>query len=182
MNSTFRSHASVQVTFNVGPLASQWPQSPWPLIGPIRLCFRSEARDVFDSADGTDSNRKWTVFLLNLSSRYHICIVEYISSLVETISLRNLAETNVLGCEMFPSGFRPWLKNVFCVSSLITSRVTQNLIRIENISLLESHVWWFSSLTSYLLVTIETYRISANDASSNRPLVSTTDMASTKFH
>ena len=27
----------VEVIFNIGPTASQWPQSPWPLDGPIRL-------------------------------------------------------------------------------------------------------------------------------------------------
>ena len=84
---------------------------------------------------------------------------------------------------MSPFGFLPWLKSVFLLKlSNNYSRVTLRLpvIRIGSISLLESHVWRFRSLTSYSLVTIETYRIGANHASSKRLLVSTTDMASTK--
>ena len=28
----------VEIIFKISPMASQWPQSPWPLDGPIRLC------------------------------------------------------------------------------------------------------------------------------------------------
>ena len=41
-----------------------------------------------------------------------------IFSLVETIRLKNLAGTIVLVCEMFTSGFRTWLKNVFLLATI----------------------------------------------------------------
>jgi len=46
-------------------------------------------------------------------------------ALVETICLKmweNLGEINVLACKMFTSGCRPWLKNVACLSSLLSSQ------------------------------------------------------------
>ena len=36
----------VQVSFNIGPMALQWPRSQWPLDGPIRLrSINSQPRD-----------------------------------------------------------------------------------------------------------------------------------------
>jgi len=46
-----------------------------------------------------DGNRKWTVFLFNLSSHSHIYIVKI----------------TALRCEIFTLGFPPWLKKVACL-------------------------------------------------------------------
>ena len=55
----------------------------------------SLARDVF--------------FLFNFSSHYHFYIVRNLFTSRDDY-LQNLGETTVVACEMFTSGFRPWLK------------------------------------------------------------------------
>ena len=66
----------------------------------------------------TDGNRKCAVFVFNLSSHYHIYIVEYLFTSRDDY-FENLRNTTVLAYEMFTSGCRPWLKNVACLISLL---------------------------------------------------------------
>ena len=68
-----------------------------------------------------DGHRKCTVFLLNLSSHHHIYIFKSLCATRDD-NFENLGETNVLACKMFTSGYRPWLKNVACLSSLLTAK------------------------------------------------------------
>ena len=75
----------------------------------------------------TDGNRKCAVSVFNSSSHYHIYIFKYLFTSRDDY-FENLRETTALACEMFTSGCRPWLKNVACLSSLITL----------------SHQWWFN--------------------------------------
>ena len=67
----------------------------------------------------TDGHRKYTVFLFHLSSHYHIYIFKSLCASRDDY-FENLGETNVLACKMFTSGCRSWLKNVACLSSLLT--------------------------------------------------------------
>ena len=62
--------------------------------------------------------RQPEVSLFNLSSSYHIHNVKHLFSSGDDW-FENLGEANVLTYEMSTSGFRPWLKNVACLSSLI---------------------------------------------------------------
>ena len=83
----------------------------------------------------TDVGRKWAVFLFNFTSHYHIFIFLSIPSLVETDSLeiwKRPLSWHV--CEMFSSGFRPWLKNVSCISSLMLQNgaLKSNKVESEN--------------------------------------------------
>ena len=64
-----------------------------------------------------DGHRKCTGFLFYLSSHYHIYIFKSLFTSTDDY-FENLGETNVLACKMFTSGYRPWLKNVACLSSL----------------------------------------------------------------
>ena len=66
----------------------------------------------------TDGHRKCIVFLFYLSSHYHIYIFKSLCPSRDDY-FENPGETNVLACKMFPSGCRPWLKNVACLSSLL---------------------------------------------------------------
>ena len=59
----------------------------------------------------TDENRKCAVFLFNFSSDHHIYIVKSLFTSRDDY-LENLGETTVLACEMFTSGWGPWLNNV----------------------------------------------------------------------
>ena len=72
----------------------------------------------------TDGNRKWAVFLFNLSSHHRMYILKYLFSIWDDY-FENLGGTTALVCEMFPSGFRPWLKNVACFSSLISDVINR---------------------------------------------------------
>mgnify|MGYP006862601755 CR=1 FL=1 len=74
----------------------------------------------------TDRHRKCTVFLFHLSSHYHMYIFKSLCASRDDY-FENLGETNALACEMFTSGCRPWLKNVACLSSLISGTV-QSLV------------------------------------------------------
>ena len=73
----------------------------------------SNIRDVFEPR--TAMNRKWPVFLFNLSSQSHLHC--YLLSRRNDY-FENLSKTPVLTCEMFISGLCPRLKNVACLSSL----------------------------------------------------------------
>ena len=66
----------------------------------------------------TDGHPKCTVFLFYLSSHYHIYIFKSLCASRDDY-FENLGETNVLARKMFTSGWRPWLKNVACLSSLL---------------------------------------------------------------
>jgi len=66
-----------------------------------------------------DGHRKCTVFLFYLSSHYLIYIFKSLCTSRDDY-FENLGETNVLACKMFTSGCRPWLKNLACLSSLIS--------------------------------------------------------------
>ena len=50
-----------------------------------------------------------------------------IFSLEEMISLKIFGETDVLACEIFASGFRPWHKNVACLTSLLKWAISELL-------------------------------------------------------
>lgn len=67
-------------------------------------------RKTAQIASVKDGNPKWAVFLLNLSSHDHIYIVNYLFTTRDDY-FENQEETTVLACEMFNSGFRPWLKS-----------------------------------------------------------------------
>jgi len=69
----------------------------------------------------TDGNRKCAVFVFYFSSHYHINVVESLFT-SRYDQFENLRETTVLACEMSTSGWRPWLKNVACLSSLLQAR------------------------------------------------------------
>ena len=66
----------------------------------------------------TDGNRKCAVFVFYFSSHYHINVVESLFT-SRYDQFENLRETTVLACEMSTSGWRPWLENVACLSSLL---------------------------------------------------------------
>ena len=72
-------------------------------------------REVFDPRTESGSERFSSLSCL-LTTTFTLLSI---FSLVETISLKNLGGTSVLTCEIFTSGFRPWLKNVACSSSLL---------------------------------------------------------------
>ena len=73
----------------------------------------------------TDGNRKCAVFVFNFSSHYHINVVKSLFA-SRYDQFENLRETTVLACEMFTSGVRPWLKNVACLSSLMSDARPQH--------------------------------------------------------
>ena len=73
----------------------------------------------------TDGNRKCAVFVFYFSSHYHINVVESLFT-SRYDQFENLRETTVLACEMSTSGWRPWLKNVACLSSLMTATDRRN--------------------------------------------------------
>ena len=64
----------------------------------------------------TDGNQKWAVFVLGLTSQYHVYIAKYLFTTGDDY-FKNLCETTVLKCKMFICGLCPWLKNVPCLSS-----------------------------------------------------------------
>ena len=68
----------------------------------------------------TDGNRKCAVFLFNVSSHYLIYVVKFLFTSRDHL-FENLGDTTVLACERFTSGCRLWLKNVACLSSLISN-------------------------------------------------------------
>ena len=80
----------------------------------------------------TDGNRKCAIFVFNLSSHFHINVAKsvftsrydhkeyYYYYYYYYYQFENLRETTVLACEMFTSFCRPWLKNVACLSSLLS--------------------------------------------------------------
>ena len=57
-------------------------------------------------------------FLFNLSSRCLIYIVKYHFTGGDD-NFVSMAETTFLACKIFTSGFRSWLKNGACLSSLV---------------------------------------------------------------
>ena len=64
----------------------------------------------------TACNRNWAVFLFNITFTL-LSIFPLVE--IRQISFKNLAETTVLACEMFPSGFRPWFKNIAFFSKVL---------------------------------------------------------------
>ena len=71
----------------------------------------------------TDSNRKCAAFVFNLSSHFHINVAKSVFT-SRYDQFENLRETTVLACEMFTSGWSPWLKNVACLRSLLLTNTT----------------------------------------------------------
>ena len=65
-----------------------------------------------------ESNRKWAVFLFNLSSHYHVYNVEYFFTRRDDW-VENVGKTNVIVSKMFTSVFRLLIKHVAYLSSLI---------------------------------------------------------------
>ena len=79
----------------------------------------------------THGNRKSAIFFFNLSPRYHIYVINYPLTGRDDL-FENLRETTVLVCGMLTSGFRPRLKNVACMSSLISMvTITNKRIAIK---------------------------------------------------
>ena len=70
----------------------------------------------------TEGHRKCAVFLFYLSSHYHIYIFKFLCASRDDY-FENLGETFVLACKVFTSGCRPWLKNVACLSFLLSRLV-----------------------------------------------------------
>ena len=68
-------------------------------------------RDVFESRTATRRE-------LHLSCHYHLFIAKYLSSIRDDW-VKNLGDTTVRACEMFISGYRPQLKNVAYLNSLV---------------------------------------------------------------
>ena len=80
-------------------------------------------RDSAFHFSDTKTLAKTTVtFLFYLPSHYHIYIFKSLCASRDDY-FENLGETNVLACKMFTSGCRPWLKNVACLSSLLSTTV-----------------------------------------------------------
>ena len=57
-----------------------------------------------------------------LGTRLEFRCLPHVTSRLGTLSMQRFW-ANVLACEMFTSGCRPWLKNVACLSSLISQPV-----------------------------------------------------------
>ena len=69
--------------------------------------IHSSACSRFWDADG---NRKWAVFLFNLSSHNYIYIAKYLFSIRDD-RYKSRGDATVMAREMFPPGCRPRLKN-----------------------------------------------------------------------
>ena len=80
---------------------------------------RQSGAYVQDVAWATADNRKSAVFLFNLPSHHYIYIVIEASFTRKDDQFENLGEITVLACEMLASGFRPWLKSIASLSSLV---------------------------------------------------------------
>ena len=78
----------------------------------------------------TDGNRKCAVFVFYFSSHYHINVVESLFT-SRYDQFENLRETTVLACEMSTSGWRPWLKNVACLSSLLLCHSNTESVQLK---------------------------------------------------
>ena len=57
-------------------------------------------------------------------------IVKYLFSRIEDL-YENVEETTVLACEIFTFGFRPWLKNVAYLSSLMAAPLLFRYVRFH---------------------------------------------------
>ena len=98
-------------TYNLGQ--NCWDNFRFP---PSSYYSRRELKHArFWDANG---NRKWAVFLFNLSSHNHISIATYLFSIRDDW-YKNLGDTTVPAAEIFSSGCRPRLKNALCLSSLM---------------------------------------------------------------
>ena len=75
----------------------------WPSLYGKRTIIRSWSTRSFWATDG---KQKWAVFFFNLSSHYLIYIVKYIFT---RKYFENIGEATVLACQIFTSGFLPWL-------------------------------------------------------------------------
>lgn len=82
-----------------------WPPAPKNLLGSLNT------RRFW-------ANQKWAVFLCNMSSHHHICIVNCLFTSRED-SFENLGETIVLAGKMFTFCFHGWVKKVACLCSLL---------------------------------------------------------------
>ena len=79
-----------------------------------------------------------TVFLFYLSSHYHIHNFKSLCASGDDY-LENMGETNVLVCNMFTSGCRPWLKNIAylrsigsCARKCIQGAFESHILLIQN--------------------------------------------------
>ena len=83
----------------------------------------------------TDGHRKCAVFLFYLSSHYHIYVFKSLYAL-ETITLKIWQRPMSWPAKVFTSGCRPWLKNLACLSSLLswTTICRMRAFRLQNSS------------------------------------------------
>ena len=94
----------------------------------FRVVIESLSKQCFWA---TDDNRKCAVFLFNFSSDHHIYIVKSLFTSRDDY-LENLGETTVLACEMFTSGWGPWLNNVVETNSKCCENIYEHSYLMTN--------------------------------------------------
>ena len=111
-NSAQRSQQNIRLTSRIttAPTLSK-VKDPWnelnkPFPSSLQPLFQTEAKSFYEYQFSF-------IMKLELIIMLRTFILLIIFSLVETISLK-IWETSVLVCEVFTSGFRPWLENFAC--------------------------------------------------------------------